>query len=491
MPNNNVPNRLELPKSPVSQQDFDAWRLKATKEFESFTQIPRENLAELIRQHEENTQTANRYSENLAKVENENWGLLGFYKTAEQTQVIEETRLTLYALLEVNHQDKERIDVLKNNLSQLTKNYNLEGKTQQILAENPTLKLRDLDVIAKEEIGRKFYEIYEQQQKERIQQQEIEFEKNPKYYQLKQELNDKKEDLSKLKHTRALAELADQGRTPIGTPVDGWIEISRNEIELEKLGFKPRHFTDFQTSNVQARIFKPDPTVFGENTNEMKAVVVFPPSRLPNMSSFKDFWDSLDGVKDDWLVSNKSQAFGEKTPAYNYAIALGKVIREEGTADKIECTGTSLAGGLCATFSMTSGAKATSFNPPGLHENTINVIDKPIMNNIEVYRINGEVLTNLQNRNNGMNEDLSWWEWKGLAINSIGDVIPEANYGNIHELPEQKGTFSDHGIENVKEALDKQIVEQETEIKSMQRNLDKLRNQLINSTQSISMGIGL
>ncbi len=521
MSDKNIVYWLELPKSPVSQQDFDEWRLNATDELTKISQKFTTKLQELNAQYQQTSKQLNTLTEGLNTLEHEKWGALGLYKTAAQKEIIERTKGTIQSLIETNKGYGEQAENIKTQQVELTADYNLEGKTQQILTENPHLKLKELGVIFQEKASRVLDEIRQQTEQEKAQKQENLSAQNLEYQQLNQSLKHSEEELLRLKYVRALADLADKGRTPIGTPVEGWIELTRNKDELEKLGLTTEHFTDFKSSDVQARIFKPDPTVFGEDTKEMNAVVVFPPSRLPEISqplsdigesiqgigtdlwnlespssrfsdissSFSKIPDSIAGTVEDWWGTNKGQAFGEETPAYNNAIKLGEVIRERGTVDNIECTGTSLGGGLCAIFSMASGAKATSFNPPGIHENTIGTIDKPIMNNIEVYRIKGEFLANVQNRNSDMNEGLPWWNLKEKAINWIGDTIPEANYGNIHELPEQEGTFDDHGIENVKKALDKQILEKETETKSLQKDLDSLGNQLINSKQSIGMGL--
>ncbi len=103
------------------------------------------------------------------------------------------------------------------------------------------------------------------------------------------------------------------------------------------------------------------------------------------------------------LLDNSRQAAGVRSRQYDRAVALAQEwqekAKEEGKA--IEFVGHSLGGGLATVAAVVTGGNATVFNPPGVHQNTIerylnkdkaNAALENAKNNITAFRYQGEFL---------------------------------------------------------------------------------------------------
>ncbi len=96
------------------------------------------------------------------------------------------------------------------------------------------------------------------------------------------------------------------------------------------------------------------------------------------------------------LSADLEQAVGLSTPQYEAAVSLAHELQHCLGDRFVHITGHSLGGGLAATASMTTGVRATTFNAAGLHENTVDSFAKFGVDQITNYRVQGEILTYLQ-----------------------------------------------------------------------------------------------
>ncbi|QNP49092.1 hypothetical protein H9K75_02775 [Diaphorobacter aerolatus] len=100
---------------------------------------------------------------------------------------------------------------------------------------------------------------------------------------------------------------------------------------------------------------------------------------------------------EDWK-NNVQQGVGLDSDYYRSAVNVGKNVNESG-AD-VEFSGHSLGGGMASAASRASGRPATTFNSSGLNDGTVakygGTVHTPSTENIQAYRIDGDVLTGAQ-----------------------------------------------------------------------------------------------
>jgi hypothetical protein len=127
-------------------------------------------------------------------------------------------------------------------------------------------------------------------------------------------------------------------------------------------------------------VYAPDPEVFGD---DQKTTVAFQGTQGTN--------------KEDWK-NNLAQGRDKESLYYRKSVTTGRLLAAS-EAD-VEITGHSLGGGMASAASRASGKPATTFNAAGLHENTVvrygGTVHVPQTENIQAYRVNGEVLTGVQ-----------------------------------------------------------------------------------------------
>ncbi|HGE8457697.1 TPA: phospholipase [Serratia marcescens] len=256
-----------------------------------------------------------------------------------------------------------------------------------------------------------------------------------------------------------------------GVP-EGWTDISNDESALNKLGLRSSMLYDKNLSpDFLARVYQPDSGIFGK---DMNPTVVFRGSRAPEFpegigSAAKKalLKGDLSGIKNanDW-INNGSQAIGRGSEYYKRAVEIGGVIR-----GNVDISGHSLGGGMASAASMTSGKAAWTFNAAGLNNGTVEKYGGEIIGsakNIQAYRVEGELLTTLQEVNNESDYELiknslpdslqkPWGvalpftmkEWSSLAV-------PGA-VGTPHTLTGGTGTLLDkHGIDQTIKLIEDQ-----------------------------------
>jgi hypothetical protein len=160
---------------------------------------------------------------------------------------------------------------------------------------------------------------------------------------------------------------------PSKPPPPGWTPVSKEE-DLAKYGLKPSDLSK-PPSEFRAQMYEPDPKVFG---NDMQPTVAF------KGTSF----DSLE----DWK-NNGAQGIGVHSDYYNNAVAIGNKLEGQ----NVNVTGHSLGGGLASAAGSSGGLNGSTFNAAGLKGGTVGDYGgTPKPSDINAYRVEGEILTNLQ-----------------------------------------------------------------------------------------------
>lgn len=171
---------------------------------------------------------------------------------------------------------------------------------------------------------------------------------------------------------------------PENGPPPGWKNISNDAEQLDAIGLKKKHLSE-PNSNFRVQVYAPDPEVFGD---DMKTTVSFKGT---------DF-----DCKEDW-ANNIAQGVDRESLYYKKAVEIGKQFRASDA--NAEITGHSLGGGLGSAAARASGKPATTFNAAGLHKNTVTRYGGtpvfPDPDNLEAYRVDGEVLTGAQEQKLG------------------------------------------------------------------------------------------
>lgn len=250
---------------------------------------------------------------------------------------------------------------------------------------------------------------------------------------------------------------------PMPNVPEGWRDVSNDEGVLKKLGLKSDMLYDHEKSpDFFARVYQPNKEVFGE---DMNPTVVFRGSRAPELTegmatTLNDVLvkGDLSGIKNvnDWL-NNLAQGSGVHSEYYKNAVSIGRKIIK---APNIDIAGHSLGGRMASAASLSSGKPAWTFNAAGLNSGTVEKYGAKIIgsaDNIQAYRVNGELLTKIQEGNTL--DDL---------IKARGDVtrliykeelsmaIPDAA-GIKHTLPGGTGTMLDrHGIDQAIQCIEDQ-----------------------------------
>ncbi len=175
------------------------------------------------------------------------------------------------------------------------------------------------------------------------------------------------------------AKLSQNTYEPEKGPPAGWNNISGDASALDKYGLKP---TDLKFGTQR---YEPDPAVFGPDA---KPVVAFRGTRMTET--------------EDW-ENNFQQGVGMHSDYCENAVGIGNAVGKSGAA--VDFTGHSLGGGTAAAASRASGQPATTFNAAGLRDGTVakygGTVHVPSTENIDAYRISGDVLTGAQEQNVG------------------------------------------------------------------------------------------
>ncbi|EGQ5293653.1 phospholipase [Enterobacter cloacae] len=231
-----------------------------------------------------------------------------------------------------------------------------------------------------------------------------------------------------------------------GVP-EGWKDISNDAGALKKYGLdKEVLFDHADTPDFLARVYQPDSAVFG---SDMNPTIVFRGSRQPEFFPTKNMAD--------W-INNGAQGLGMESDYYKRAVRLGSRLAK--SVSKIDIAGHSLGGGLASATSIASGQAGWTFNAAGLHSTTVEKYGGSLLgeaDNIQAYRVEGELLTKIQEVN--LAEDYKML--KGhiptlIAKEEISAIMPNAA-GVVHDLPGGTGSPLDrHGIGQAIDCIEQQ-----------------------------------
>lgn len=173
------------------------------------------------------------------------------------------------------------------------------------------------------------------------------------------------------------ARLADNTYHPQDGAPPGWNNISNDPEALSKYGLKESDLTK-PGSDFRAQVYEPDPQVFGQ---DMKPTVAFKGTQSGQ----------------DWS-NNLAQGLNQHSDYYENAVRIGTELERNGA--NVDIAGHSLGGGLASAASRASGLPADTFNAAGLHPETVGryggTPQTPATENIQAYRVAGEVLTGVQ-----------------------------------------------------------------------------------------------
>ncbi|QDI04828.1 DUF4150 domain-containing protein [Xanthomonas cerealis pv. cerealis] len=216
------------------------------------------------------------------------------------------------------------------------------------------------------------------------------------------------------------ARLSQNVYDPSQPPPEGWRNASNDPKTLAAMGLKP---SDLQIpgSDFRAQVYSPDPAVFG---NQISPEVAFK--------------GTVSG--EDWS-NNLSQGLDNNSTYYERAVKIGDKLGKSGASAHL--AGHSLGGGLASAAARASGLPATTFNAAGLHPNTVARYGGTVTDSaIEAYRVDGEVLTHVQE--GGF--------WDGGPLQSLlGRSMPDA-VGTPHEIP-------GHGVDRIRRHFMSQVVD--------------------------------
>ncbi|SEF69559.1 Rhs element Vgr protein [Billgrantia desiderata] len=161
----------------------------------------------------------------------------------------------------------------------------------------------------------------------------------------------------------------------------GWGDSSKDAELLEELGLTPSDLYP-EESSFRGGLYLPDPDVFG---NALAPAIGF---RGTDFSNRED------------IRNNIAQGLNLPSDYYERAVKIGESLSTGGSY--IHLAGHSLGGGLVSATSRASGLPATTFNSAGLHPNTVEryggTLHQPRPENIQAFRVAGEILTLLQER---------------------------------------------------------------------------------------------
>ncbi|MEQ2153277.1 hypothetical protein UXJ26_12575 [Burkholderia multivorans] len=97
------------------------------------------------------------------------------------------------------------------------------------------------------------------------------------------------------------------------------------------------------------------------------------------------------------MTNNMAQGLGADAPYYRSAVSIGKNIQAAGASSGVDFTGHSLGGGLASAAAEASGSSAMTFNAAGLNPGTVAQYGGTVQpTNITAYRVDGDILTGLQ-----------------------------------------------------------------------------------------------
>ncbi|WP_205619434.1 hypothetical protein [Salinivibrio socompensis] len=206
-------------------------------------------------------------------------------------------------------------------------------------------------------------------------------------------------------------------------------------------------------TNFRAQVYIPDPDVFG---SEAKPVLAFRGTE----------------ATEDWTKGNIPQALLGRSKYYKQAVEISRNIKKAGYP--IEISGHSLGGGLASAASKAGNFPTTTFNSAGLHKKTVERYGVPKAqqgsdDNITRYRIEGEVLTHVQEKMPVLkrlpsavgNTTHTFYKPKSLTAEAEGADAAPSTSGAIARDADVKGKerINLHGMDMMREAIEDRKVD--------------------------------
>ena len=188
-----------------------------------------------------------------------------------------------------------------------------------------------------------------------------------------------------------------------GDPLpEGWEPV--NKKELEELGLKASDFEDVD-SGFNAQLYKgPDG----------KYALVFQGTDMKSLA--------------DW-ITNVKQGLGKETEQYNRAMELSKEVADIVDADNLTLGGHSLGGGLASAGAAATGCETYTYNPAGLHPETVKRAGYDIKNTSHVqsfYSENDMLGSYVQNNREIIGGAANFFSPKMGGNIVLGDDLPRA-----------------------------------------------------------------
>nr|CBX82460.1 hypothetical protein EAIL5_3640 [Erwinia amylovora ATCC BAA-2158] len=245
---------------------------------------------------------------------------------------------------------------------------------------------------------------------------------------------------------------------------EGWTDISNDNNALSKIDIDPDMLYDrSENPDFFARVYSPDRSIFG---SEMNPTLVFRGSRAPELSAGVGdiakkvlFEGDYSGIKNinDW-TNNINQGGGFDSDYYRRAVKIGMKLSK--SPNGIDISGHSLGGGMASAASIASGKAAWTFNAAGMNAGTVEKYGGTLVGsakNIQAYRVEGELLTKIQEVN--LSEDYKSVDGNLSLLSAkegLSATIPDA-VGMKHSLPGGKGSLLDrHGIDQAIDCIEGQ-----------------------------------
>lgn len=171
----------------------------------------------------------------------------------------------------------------------------------------------------------------------------------------------------------------------------------------------------------------------------------------------------------DWK-NNLQQGIGVESKYYKQAVTIGTSVRR--SSAPIDMTGHSLGGGMASSASRASGRTGWTFNAAGLKSSTVKKYSgeappSETTENISAYRVNGEVLTMIQEPGfwagaavvgglgwAGFKKFGPWGAVAGSAL-GMGLIMSPSAVGKKHPMEGGQGSAIDkHGMDQVKHCIE-------------------------------------
>ena len=158
----------------------------------------------------------------------------------------------------------------------------------------------------------------------------------------------------------------------------------------------------------------------------------------------------------DWTDDNLAQGLGLGSEQYRQVIALSKTVSGKLHPENVTITGHSMGGGTSSAAGIVTGCETYSFDPAGVHENTIKGYGVTRKNSSNVYSVYSatDPLNNAQNLMPGLMPTAVGNRLKFSTANKLDISDPWPFIVNGHDLP----MLIDALEQQVKENSEKEIL---------------------------------